>query len=400
MPIGNSYPVDNNIGDKDLLIGTRSSNLSTVNYAAETVAKYLNQQGKISIGGQLTFKFVDVNPISGTISLPGGGGDNTPFSDITNLIVSIFDVSFQNVVNYLTYIVGSEILLNQQKETSIFGNYKILSYTVTANPNLYDLEVQYLGGPGNIAVNNFYDLSFFRAEPAPTDLTLSTVGTTGPATLIGNLLNIPNYSTDLSGYVQTSITINTTSPLQGGGDLSANRTLSILQANITQDGYLSSTDWNTFNSKYTLPSLTSGSVLFSNGTTIAEDNSNFFWNDTNNRLGIGTNTPTHKLDVLGAIGSGRDVIKFKSEFSRTGYLSTTDTFVALSTAPNTTGATILLTDTSVHSLASSFIQFSTNGSERARFVPSGNLLVGTATDSGGRLTVRAQGALSGIVLML
>ena len=48
-----------------------------------------------------------------------------------------------------------------------------------------------------------------------------------------------------------------------------------------------------------IPSLTSGSVLFSNGTTIAQDNANLFWDDTNNRLGIGTNAPAYTLDVVG-----------------------------------------------------------------------------------------------------
>ena len=52
-----------------------------------------------------------------------------------------------------------------------------------------------------------------------------------------------------SNYTPTSTTISTTSPLAGGGNLSANRTFSIAQANTTTDGYLSSTDWNTFNGK-------------------------------------------------------------------------------------------------------------------------------------------------------
>ena len=53
------------------------------------------------------------------------------------------------------------------------------------------------------------------------------------------------------GYTPTNQTrlINTTSPLQGGGDLTADRTLSILQSNTSQSGFLSSTDWNTFNAK-------------------------------------------------------------------------------------------------------------------------------------------------------
>jgi hypothetical protein len=46
-------------------------------------------------------------------------------------------------------------------------------------------------------------------------------------------------------------------------------------------------------------SFTSGSILFSNGTAIAQDNSNLFWDDTNNRLGIGIAIPTRTLDVTG-----------------------------------------------------------------------------------------------------
>jgi hypothetical protein len=49
--------------------------------------------------------------------------------------------------------------------------------------------------------------------------------------------------------VETTRTISTTAPLSGGGDLSANRTLSIATANTTTTGALSSTDWNTFNGK-------------------------------------------------------------------------------------------------------------------------------------------------------
>jgi hypothetical protein len=57
-----------------------------------------------------------------------------------------------------------------------------------------------------------------------------------------------------------------------------------------------------------VPSLTSGSVLFSNGTTIAQDNANFFWDDINDRLGIGTNTPDSKLTIRAdGLGSTIDI---------------------------------------------------------------------------------------------
>jgi len=44
-------------------------------------------------------------------------------------------------------------------------------------------------------------------------------------------------------------------------------------------------------------SLTAGSVVFSNGTNLAQDNANFFWDDSNNRLGIGTATPSGSIHV-------------------------------------------------------------------------------------------------------
>jgi len=76
-------------------------------------------------------------------------------------------------------------------------------------------------------------------------------------------------------------------------------TLNVPTASAANRGALSAADWSTFNGKFTLPSLTSGSVLFSNGTTIAQSNANFFWDNTNSRLGIGTASPAYRLDVTG-----------------------------------------------------------------------------------------------------
>ena len=48
-------------------------------------------------------------------------------------------------------------------------------------------------------------------------------------------------------------------------------------------------------------SFTSGSIIFSNGTILSQDNSNFFWDDTNNRLGIGTAAPTAQTHITSDI---------------------------------------------------------------------------------------------------
>lgn len=76
------------------------------------------------------------------------------------------------------------------------------------------------------------------------------------------------------GYVRTDASGNLSSAV-------------VPNADATHTGFLTSTDWNTFNNKFDLPSLTDGSVLFSNGTTIAQDNTNFNWDDTGKTLALG-----------------------------------------------------------------------------------------------------------------
>jgi hypothetical protein len=50
----------------------------------------------------------------------------------------------------------------------------------------------------------------------------------------------------------------------------------------------------------TSPSGVSGAIQFSNGSAFASDATNFFWDDTNNRLGVGTNAPTATTHIVGA----------------------------------------------------------------------------------------------------
>lgn len=69
----------------------------------------------------------------------------------------------------------------------------------------------------------------------------------GIANITNNILT--DSGTAISGLVATSRTISTASPLTGGGDLSANRTISIPAATSAVNGYLASSDWTIFNGK-------------------------------------------------------------------------------------------------------------------------------------------------------
>jgi hypothetical protein len=53
-------------------------------------------------------------------------------------------------------------------------------------------------------------------------------------------------------------------------------------------------------STLTVSGLTPGSVIFAGtGGALSQDNANFFWDDANNRLGIGTSAPAATLHVVG-----------------------------------------------------------------------------------------------------
>ena len=91
---------------------------------------------------------------------------------------------------------------------------------------------------------------------APLSRAVNTISIPVATSLVDGYLSSIDWTTfnnkqNALGFtaVPDSRTISTTSPLSGGGNLTANRTLSISQSNTTTDGYLSSTDWNTFNGK-------------------------------------------------------------------------------------------------------------------------------------------------------
>jgi len=58
----------------------------------------------------------------------------------------------------------------------------------------------------------------------------------------------------------------------------------------------------------TVPSFTLGSIIFSNGQVLSQNNSQFFWDSTNNRLGVMTNTPAYTGDFNGTVRASTSLI--------------------------------------------------------------------------------------------
>ena len=163
MAIIYTYPYDIVIQDKDAWIGTEASNRQTKQYTAEALANYLNTTGKVSIAGQLAYKFYDdAYTTTGSFTLPLGGGDETPFSDLSSIVIYNRDIANQYVVPYVDYLIGQEILISEQKDVSSFGHYKIVSFTQDVNfPNYYTLNLTNIGGNGLLYLNKIYDIVNF-----------------------------------------------------------------------------------------------------------------------------------------------------------------------------------------------------------------------------------------------
>lgn len=158
MPISNSYRKDTNIQDEDLILGVKASNNITVNFPASSVVDYLNTNSKISIAGQMSFMFTITPFIPKTIAFDGGMGNNTPFANITELIISGADLTGNSTAVFMDYLVGTDILLMQQNNSNYFGHYKIISYTQIGTTGFYTLVLDFIGGNGNILNETYYDI--------------------------------------------------------------------------------------------------------------------------------------------------------------------------------------------------------------------------------------------------
>jgi len=100
-----------------------------------------------------------------------------------------------------------------------------------------------------------------RINTKQATITLTTTGTSGAATFSSNTLNIPQYQA--AGTYVTSVT--GTSPIVSSGGTTP--AISIPAATSSVNGYLSSTDWGTFNGKESV--LTFSSPLVRSTNTIS-----------------------------------------------------------------------------------------------------------------------------------
>jgi len=235
--------------------------------------------------------------LAGTISqyVRGDGSFATFTSGITTLTTtgssgaSTLIGSTLNVPNYTLAGLGGV------PYTGATGNVDLGTHTLSA----YNLIVNHTSGSGN-AVSITKGGSGEALTITKTSGSGNAASITGGVTLISEL----HLTTDLAdAYIASASTWNAKeNALTFSSPLSrSTNTISIPAATTSVNGYLTSTDWTTFNGKIGGSGTTNYIPKFSASTTLA--NSQIFDDGTN--VGIGTATPTSfggtykVLDVLG-----------------------------------------------------------------------------------------------------
>lgn len=167
------------------------------------------------------------------------------------------------------------------------------------------------GGPGATAFTSLTDVPSSYSGHSLKLVRVNT-GETGLEFFAPTYILPGDTASMLSPYLRSNVaaatytpltrTISTTAPLSGGGDLSANRTFSISQATTSTNGYLSSTDWNTFSNKQTSLTGSQGDLpYFSASNTLSNLSKNTTATRYLSNQGTSNNPSWNQVDVTNGI---------------------------------------------------------------------------------------------------
>ena len=168
-------------------------------------------------------------------------------------------------------------------------------------------------------------------------------------------------------------------------------TFNLPTASATNRGALSSADWTTFSDKVGGSGVT-GQVAYWSGTNSQTGSNNLFWDAANARLGIGTNAPASKLEVV------------NNSVSNYIYTTTTNTTIFSGLLIRTGGVDYMgaigRLDTGEFRIGGFnatgyFLTLYSNNAERARLFAGGNFALGGTTDGGQRLQVYGDAFIKG-----
>jgi hypothetical protein len=212
-------------------------------------------------------------------------------------------------------------------------------------------------------------------DNAPIDGTLKTLSD-------GNGNNLP--------MAVSTTTINLTGTAQVGGVAIANTT----QVAAKQDTLVSGTNIKTINGAsllgsgdipvVTSPSGVAGAIQFSNGSAFASDATNLFWDDTNNRLGVGTNAPIKALTI--DANTTDDGLIMRGQ---------TDTVIFQITKDGNT-----VNSSELFQYSAGVINFALRSPGNASYFNNGTFTFGANTNLGAKVNIKGSGSTSATTSLL
>jgi|21_taG_2_1085346.scaffolds.fasta_scaffold14407_3 hypothetical protein len=167
-----TYPLDTAIVGTDKWIGSDSQQLfATKNFTANAVAEFINGYNKIE-STSLQYLYLDYDPTvgyqEGTISFFGTQGSDVLFSNVTTFMISKFQLNryTDSLVNfYSSPLIGSVVFICQADKISNWGAFKWNQVAQNPTfPEMYDISLQYVSGPGSFIDEKRYLLSILTYD--------------------------------------------------------------------------------------------------------------------------------------------------------------------------------------------------------------------------------------------
>ena len=146
------------------------------------------------------------------------------------------------------------------------------------------------------------------------------------------------------------------------------------------------------------PSGVAGAIQFSNGSAFASDATNLFWDDTNDRLGIGTNAPTENVEVVKNAAANNKLLVSNTNTTTSTARATVEVKVGtlIGTISSIAGSGVF-----VGSFSSDRLLLTTGGSPQANIQLNGNSNFGNSLfDLGAKVGIKGSGATSATTSLL
>lgn len=370
----------------DVLFGTLSNNDLLI-YESST-GLWKNKQLSTLLGGTSS-QFVKGNGSLDSTIYATQSALNTEITNRTNAD-STLTTNLNNEISRATTAEGTITTnLNNEISRATAAELTLTNAITTETSNRISGDASTLA-----SANNYTDAGLATKQNALSGLGFVKIN--GTTISYDNGTYYPN--SNPNGYTSnlgTVTSVVTSAPLTGG-TITGTGTIGITQANTTTNGYLSSTDWNTFNNKQnalTNPITGTGTTNYLPKFTGANSLGNSQIIDNGTDVGIGATVSGTKLNI----SSDNKILSLQNITNGTTASPVSRKLVWASTAPDER-ASIDVPDarSNVNGVDMIFRSMDNAGvlAERMRIANGGNVLIGATTDDGSASKLQVNGSVN------